>query len=109
MLCDTTGLPDITDETSTEDLVALQNAASTFCLPMLDSIVKNLQTGGKFLNPSIGTYLNDQTGQRAKWLFLNKQVLSDVRFKVEGRLCALSLLSCSSGCPWLSVEKLNGS
>ena len=86
--------------------MALQNAASTFCLPMLDSIVKNLQTGGKFLNPSIGTYLNDQTGQRAKWLFLNKLVLSDVRFKVEGRLCAVSLLSCSSGYPWLSVKKL---
>ncbi|XP_022081983.1 rho-related protein racA-like [Acanthaster planci] len=79
-----TGFPSITDGTSTEDLVALQKASNTFSLPMLDSIVKNLQNDGKFLNPSIGTYLNDQTGQRAKWLFLNKQTLSDIRFKVEG-------------------------
>ena len=87
-----------------EDLVDLRKASSTFRLPELDTVAKNLQNEEEFLNPSIGTYLNDQTGQRAKWLFLNKQVLSDVRFKVEGRLCALSLLSCSSGYPLLSFK-----
>ncbi|XP_022081978.1 rho-related protein racA-like isoform X2 [Acanthaster planci] len=94
-----TGLPSLTDETSTEDLVALQKASNTFSLPMLDSIAKNLQNDGKFLNPSIGTYLNDQTGQRAKWLFLNKQTLSDIRFKVEDTLVYAHkvMLTCRCG------------
>ena len=80
------GLPNIPDDASLEDLVAIRKASSTFRLPQLDDIVKNLQNEEEFLNPSIGTYFNDQTGQRAKWLFLNKQSLSDVKFKVDGRL-----------------------
>ncbi|XP_022095622.1 rho-related protein racA-like [Acanthaster planci] len=97
-----TGLPSITDETSTEDLVALQKASNTFYLPLLDSIVKNLQNDGKFLNPSIGTYLNDQTGQRAKWLFLNKQTLSDIRFKVEDTTVYAHKVMLTSRCSFMS-------
>jgi hypothetical protein len=37
-----------------------------------------------FLNPSIGTYLNDINGERTREIFLNKQALSDVEFEVEG-------------------------
>ncbi|XP_022081981.1 rho-related protein racA-like [Acanthaster planci] len=97
------GLPSLTDETTTEDLVALQKASNTFSLPMLDSIVKNLQNDGKFLNPSIGTYLNDQTGQRTKWLFLNKQTLSDIRFKVEDTTVYAHKVMLTSRC-----EVMNG-
>ncbi|XP_022095620.1 rho-related protein racA-like isoform X2 [Acanthaster planci] len=97
-----TGLPSITDGTSTEDLVALQKASNTFSLPMLDSIVKNLQNDGKFLNPSIGTYLNDQTGQRAKWLFLNKQTLSDIQFKVEDTTVYAHKVMLTSRCGFMN-------
>ncbi|XP_022095615.1 rho-related protein racA-like isoform X2 [Acanthaster planci] len=97
-----TGLPSITDGTSTEDLMALQKASNTFSLPMLDSIVKNLQNDGKFLNPSIGTYLNDQTGQRAKWLFLNRQTLSDIRFKVEDTTVHAHKVILTSRCGFMN-------
>ena len=36
------------------------------------------------MNPSIGTWLNDYTGNAAKKLFLNKSLHADVKFRVEG-------------------------
>ena len=36
------------------------------------------------MNPSIGTWLNDNTGNAAKKLFLNKSLLAGVKFRVEG-------------------------
>ena len=41
--------------------------------------------GNEFLNPSIGTFLNDQNGQHSKELFLNKPKLSDLHFTFKGR------------------------
>ncbi|XP_038076186.1 rho-related protein racA-like isoform X2 [Patiria miniata] len=93
-----TGLPNIPEGASAEDIVALQMASSSFCLPMLDSIIKNLQNVEQFLNPSIGTFLNDQTGQRAKWLFLNSQELSDIRFKVEDQTFFAHKILLTSRC-----------
>ena len=86
------GLPNISEDAGEEDLFALFKASEVFHLPHLQDIVKNLQNEEEFLNPSIGTYLNDETGKRAKWLFLNRETLSDVRFKVEG----MGILFCLS-------------
>ncbi|XP_022081979.1 rho-related protein racA-like [Acanthaster planci] len=97
-----TGLPNIMEDASVEDLVALRKASSTFRLPELDTIAKNLQNEEEFLNPSIGTYLNDQTGQRAKWLFLNKQALSDVRFKVEETTVYAHKMMLTSRCEFMA-------
>ena len=36
------------------------------------------------MNPSIGTWINDNTGNAAKKLFLNKSLQADVKFRVEG-------------------------
>lgn len=36
------------------------------------------------MNPSIATFLNDQTAHNLKHLFLNKPLLSDVAFEVDG-------------------------
>ena len=38
----------------------------------------------EFLNPSIGTYLNDETGKEMKLLFLNQLEFADIVFEVEG-------------------------
>jgi Rho family protein len=39
-----------------------------------------------FLNPSIGTYLNDETGRNLKDLFLNNADLADIMFTAEGEI-----------------------
>jgi len=47
-------------------------AANLFNLPELATIGDNAQKGEEFLNPSIGTWLNDRNSEVAKELFLNK-------------------------------------
>ncbi|XP_038077469.1 rho-related protein racA-like isoform X3 [Patiria miniata] len=97
-----TGLPNITEEASMEDIVALRKASSTLRLPQLDDIAKNLQNEEEFLNPSIGTFLNDQTGQRTKWLFLNRQALSDIKFKVEETTIHAHKIMLTSRCEFMA-------
>jgi hypothetical protein len=48
----------------------------------LATICDNVVNGDSELNPSIGTWLNDKLGEKAKQLFLNKQLLSDVTFRI---------------------------
>ncbi|XP_038077466.1 rho-related protein racA-like isoform X1 [Patiria miniata] len=97
-----TGLPNITEEASMEDIVALRKASSTLRLPQLDDIAKNLQNEEEFLNPSIGTFLNDQTGQRTKWLFLNRQALSDIKFKIEETTIHAHKIMLTSRCEFMA-------
>ena len=59
-------------------------AAQLLNLPELQMICENAQKDQEFLNPSIGTWLNDRNSLVAKGLFLNKPLLSDVKFCVEG-------------------------
>ena len=47
-------------------------AARLFNLPELQLIVENAQKEEEFLNPSIGTWLNDRNSNIVKQLFLNK-------------------------------------
>ncbi len=97
-----TGLPNISEDASEEDLFALCKASDIFHLPHLQDIVKNLQNEEEFLNPSIGTYLNDETGKRAKWLFLNRETLSDVRFKVEDTVVHAHKVMLKSRCEFMA-------
>ncbi|CAH1773133.1 unnamed protein product [Owenia fusiformis] len=79
-----TGVPVLKDETPTDDLNDLKHAAITFNLPQLVTICENIEQDMEFLNPSIGTYLNDETGAKLKKMFLNKPLLADIIFIVEG-------------------------
>ena len=58
-------------------------AARTLNLPELEVICENAQKEEEFLNPSIGTWLNDRNSSVAKELFLNRETFSDVSFRVE--------------------------
>ena len=55
-----------------ESLEDTLTAARLFNLPELQLIVENAQKEEEFLNPSIGTWLNDRNSTVAKQLFLNK-------------------------------------
>lgn len=80
-----TGLPGF-GEVETEDFVRdVKETSKLFLLPWLTQVCENRVKDEQFLNPSIGTFLNDETGSVMKTLFLNKSTLSDVQFIVEGK------------------------
>ena len=81
------GVPTFTEETSDEDLDNLINVSRVLNLPFLETICVNHRNEEEFLNPSIGTYLNDDSGKKLKDMFLNKPTLNDVTFLVEGKPC----------------------
>ena len=81
-----TGSPDISDDEDKIFVKEIQVVAEKFQLTWLTDICRNILSGDSFLNPSIGTWLNDNTGQAAKKLFLNKPLLADVKFCVEGTI-----------------------
>ncbi len=79
-----TGLPDISEDEDQNFVKEIQVVAEKFQLTKLSVICTNLLEGDSFLNLSIGGWLNDNTGQEAKKLFLNKPLLADVKFRVAG-------------------------
>ena len=66
------------EETPEADLEELSRVAGLFKLPQLQTICLNLQNEEEFLNPSIGTFLNDETGATMKTMFFNQPEYSDV-------------------------------
>lgn len=80
-----TGLPGFNDDTEKIVIAEVLKLAEMFHLSWLVKICVNILKEEDFLNPSIGTYLNDETGKTMKELFMDKQHLSDVAFCVEGR------------------------
>lgn len=78
-----TGSPDISDDEDVNFVKEIQAVAVKFQLGWLTEYCTNVLKGDSFLNPSIGTWLNDNTGQAAKKLFLNKASQADVKFCVE--------------------------
>ena len=82
----TTGEPRFPDpeEVSEDEIKDLNKVAAIFKLSHLQTICNNLLTEQEFLNPSIGTFLNDETGAKMKELFFNQSERADVVFNVEG-------------------------
>lgn len=83
VLC-VSGLPNIDSEASKEEVNEVLALARTFKLSYLEKICENIQNDEDFLNPSIGTFLNDKMGEQMKELFFNKDTFTDVTFVVEG-------------------------
>ncbi|KAK3106574.1 hypothetical protein FSP39_022813 [Pinctada imbricata] len=77
-------LPEDPDEMGQDEVSELIRVAKLFDMPQLVTICTNYVTGQDFLNPSIGTYLNDEAGKRMKEMYLNDKDSADVVFEVEG-------------------------
>ena len=78
-------MPNLKQDTSEEELNELIEVSRLFQLPQLETICQNVKDDQDFLNPSIGTYLNDETGKAMKEMFLNQPDLADIVFEVEGK------------------------
>jgi GTPase SAR1 family protein len=76
-----TGTATIQDKN--DHLEATTYAATVFGCKRLQAIIDNIKNGDTDLNPSIATYLNDKTAETLKYLFFNKQLFSDVTFKIS--------------------------
>lgn len=65
-----TGLVELTKESQhLDETIAVANLLN---LPELALVCENARKGEEFLNPSIGTWLNDRNSDVAKELFFNK-------------------------------------
>ena len=65
-----TGVLDLTKDS--EHLKETIEAAQMLNLPELQMVCENASKDEEFLNPSIGTWLNDRNASVAKQMFLNK-------------------------------------
>jgi len=72
----------ITDKKNLETLISL---SKTFELDYLTNFVENIQRGDEDLNPSIGTFLSDETGKKMLDIYFNKDTISDVTFEADGK------------------------
>jgi Rho family protein len=81
-----TGLPGFTEIEDADFILEVKQTAELFHLHWLSQVCENRIQDETFLNPSIGTWLNDDAGSNMKRLFFNKPLLSDVQFRVEGQL-----------------------
>ncbi|KAK6182095.1 hypothetical protein SNE40_009857 [Patella caerulea] len=79
-----TGLPKIPETYPECNLHELIRVAKIFELYQLETVCVNYGNEEEFLNPSIGTFLNDETAGKIKKLFLNKLGDSNVTFDVNG-------------------------
>ena len=82
--------------------------ARLFNLPELELICSNAKEDNEFLNPSIGTWLNDRNCVIAKKLFLNKPLMSDVVLVVEGRSVFCHKIVLATRCEVLGAMLTGG-
>lgn len=80
-----TGVPRIPEDTEEELISDLRRVANIFQMSYLATVCDNIVREEDFLNPSIGTYLNDETGRKMKQMYFNKKSHSDVVFLVDGQ------------------------
>ncbi|XP_033732154.1 rho-related protein racA-like [Pecten maximus] len=66
------------------DIADVVRLSELFQLPRLAEICQNCLNEQEILNPSIGTYLIEETGRKMKELYFNKPETADVAFIVEG-------------------------
>eukprot|EP01129_Flabellula_baltica_P013675 TRINITY_DN639_c0_g1_i1.p1 TRINITY_DN639_c0_g1~~TRINITY_DN639_c0_g1_i1.p1 ORF type:complete len:692 (-),score=158.54 TRINITY_DN639_c0_g1_i1:21-2096(-) len=90
------------------NLQSVIDAAQAFGLNYLTAFCENIQNDMEFLNPSIGTYLNDEAGKKLIELFFKKKQYSDITFKVEGRKIPAHKSLVSSRCDVLSLMLSGG-
>ena len=76
------GLPDIALDTEMEFVNGVKELAEKIQSPWLSQICENVCKDAAYLNPSIITFQKDETGAAMKKLFLNKDLMSDVKITV---------------------------
>ena len=74
------------DDVTDDDRAELIRVARLFSCKYLETVCVNVRNDEEFLNPSIGTFLNDEMGHFMKQNFLNSSTYADVVFSVEGLL-----------------------
>ena len=86
-----------------EETEMVSEVARIFECDELQTVCANIQSGDDFLNPSIGTWLNDNNGAKLARLFCNKKLWSDLQLQhtaSKGKLFA-HLAVIASRCPSL--------
>ncbi|XP_033726797.1 rho-related protein racA-like [Pecten maximus] len=82
-----TGIPNLPEDhscVSLDQVYEIVRVSKIFKMTRLNEICQNYIMEHDFLNPSIGTFLNAETGQKMKELFFNNPMHADVAFKVQG-------------------------
>jgi len=74
------------DDLTNDDQSDLIHISKLFGCKYLETVCMNVCNDEEFLNPSIGTFLNDEMGRMMKDSFLNSSTYADIIFKVEGLL-----------------------
>ena len=77
-----TGCADVKNVDNVDDTIA---TAELLNLPELIMVCNNVKTDEEFLNPSVGTWLNDRNSEVMRKLFLNNTLYSDITFVVNGQ------------------------
>lgn len=95
------------DKTS-EGLEDTVKAAGLLNLPELQIICENASKEEEFLNPSIGTWLNDRNSSVAKELFFNKSLMSDIQFLMEGHTIHAHKIVLTTRCDVLGAMLTGG-
>lgn len=90
----------VTLRNKSDQVHATQEIARTFACEEMITIAQNVLDNDPDLNPSLGTYLNDESGTHAKEMFLNKPLWSDVALSAADSPAPLlghkALISCRS-------------
>eukprot|EP01090_Pellita_catalonica_P018752 TRINITY_DN6156_c0_g1_i1.p1 TRINITY_DN6156_c0_g1~~TRINITY_DN6156_c0_g1_i1.p1 ORF type:complete len:750 (+),score=175.71 TRINITY_DN6156_c0_g1_i1:2062-4311(+) len=97
------GISEIEGGKDDEDLGAILRASKILQCEELGTICSNLSEGNEFLNPSIGTFLNDKMGEKAKDLFFCRKKFSDVKFNVAGKTYSAHKAFLTSRCSVLET------
>ena len=80
------GTPRLSEDAEAEELQEVKRVAGIFKMDELVTICENIEREEEFLNPSIGTFLNDEAGTKMKDMFLNKETDCDVVFVLDGKV-----------------------
>ncbi|XP_021342736.1 rho-related protein racA-like [Mizuhopecten yessoensis] len=81
----TPNLPDSHNDVNLDAVNDITKVSKIFQMTRLNEICQNYVMDHGFLNTSIGTCLNNDTGQRMKDLYFNNPEYADVAFKVQGQ------------------------
>jgi Rho family protein len=83
-------------------------AAEMFEIPELATYCQNYLEDLSELNPSIGTWLNDRTADKAKYLFFDKELYSDFKIQVMDRFIPVHKAIITARCDVLTASFSGG-